>query len=81
MTFSDVIHTYRYKIYAMKKDIMISLRITPQQYVTLLETLVREKKSKSEFIRAALTESIQKLDTHSCRKSSITSWVDRKSSK
>jgi Arc/MetJ-type ribon-helix-helix transcriptional regulator len=80
VTFSDVIHIYSNKIYTMRKDIMISLRITPQQYVTLLETLVKEKKSKSELIRAALTESIQKLDSHNCRKSSITSWVDRKSS-
>ena len=80
MTFSDVIHIYGYKINTMRKDIMISLRITPQQYVSLLETLVKEKQSKSEFIRAALTESIQKLDSVNCRKSSITSWVDRKSS-
>ena len=64
----------------MRKDVMISLRITPQQYISLLETLVKEKQSKSEFIRAVLTESIQKLDSHNCRKSSITSWVDRKSS-
>ena len=81
MTFSDVLHIYIEKECTMKKDVMISLRITPQQYVALLETLVKEKKSKSEFIRAALTESIQKLDSVNCRKSSITSWVDRKSSK
>ena len=38
----------------MKKDVMISLRLTPNQYVTLLETLVREKKSKSQFIRESI---------------------------
>ncbi len=27
----------------MKKDDMISLRLTPNQYVTLLETLVKRK--------------------------------------
>ena len=75
----NVLHIYIEKECTMKKDVMISLRITPQQYVTLLETLIREKKSKSEFIRSALIESIQKLDYHNCRKSSITSWVDRKS--
>jgi Arc/MetJ-type ribon-helix-helix transcriptional regulator len=61
----------------MRKDVMISLRITPKQYVRLLETLIKEKKSKSEFIRAALTESILKLDSVNCRKKDITSWLGK----
>ena len=45
----------------MRKDVMITLRITPQQYVTLLETLVKTNKTKSEFIRESLLESIEKM--------------------
>lgn len=55
---------------------MITLRITPHQYVTLLETLVRTNKSKSEFIRESLLESIDKMSPKNCRKKDITSWLD-----
>ena len=60
----------------MKKDIMISLRITPVQYVALLETLVREKKTKSEFLRESIQNFIEKVDVKNCRKRDITSWLD-----
>ena len=50
---------------------MISLRLTPNQYVTLLETLVREKKSKSQFIRESIEHSLLKINTKNCRKNEI----------
>ena len=46
----------------MKKDVMISLRLTPNQYVALLETLVKEKKSKSEFIRESINRSLFRIN-------------------
>ena len=49
----------------MKKDVMISLRLTPNQYITLLETLVKEKKSKSF-----------RINDKSCRKKEILEWID-----
>jgi Arc/MetJ-type ribon-helix-helix transcriptional regulator len=54
---------------------MISIRITPQQYVTLLETLIKTNKNKSEFIRESLLESIDKMTSKSCRKRDITNWL------
>jgi Arc/MetJ-type ribon-helix-helix transcriptional regulator len=59
----------------MRKDVMISIRITPQQYVTLLETLIKTNQNKSEFIRESLLESIYKLTPKSCRKRDITNWL------
>ena len=47
----------------MKKDVMISLRLTPNQYVTLLETL-KEKKSKSQFIRESINRSLFRINTN-----------------
>lgn len=60
----------------MRKDVMITLRITPVQYFNLLETLVKTNKTKSEFIRESLLESIEKMTTKNCRKRDITSWLD-----
>jgi len=60
----------------MKKDVMISLRLTPNQYVTLLETLVREKKSKSQFIRESIEYSLLKFNNRNCRKKEILKWID-----
>ena len=60
----------------MRKDVMITLRITPVQYFNLLETLVKTNKTKSEFIRESLLESIKKMTTKNCRKRDITSWLD-----
>jgi hypothetical protein len=54
---------------------MITLRITPVQYFNLLETLVRTNKTKSEFIRESLLESIDKMTTKNCRKRDITNWL------
>jgi hypothetical protein len=59
----------------MNKDIMITLRITPVQYFNLLETLVRTNKTKSEFIRESLLESIEKMTSKNCRKRDITNWL------
>ena len=64
------------KPYTMRKDVMITLRITPVQYVALLETLVREKKTKSEFLRESIQNFIEKVDVKNCRKRDITSWLD-----
>jgi Arc/MetJ-type ribon-helix-helix transcriptional regulator len=55
----------------MKKDVMISLRLTPNQYITLLETLVKEKKSKSQFIRESINRSLFRINDKSCRKKEI----------
>ena len=60
----------------MKKDVMISLRLTPNQYVTLLEILVREKKSKSQFIRESIQHSLFRINDKSCRKKEILKWLD-----
>ena len=60
----------------MKKDAMISLRLTPNQYVALLETLVKEKKSKSEFIRESINRSMFRINDKSCRKKKILEWID-----
>jgi Arc/MetJ-type ribon-helix-helix transcriptional regulator len=60
----------------MKKDVMISIRITPQQYVTLLETLLKMNVSKSEFIRQSLVESLGKMNHKSCRKKDVLNWLE-----
>lgn len=60
----------------MRKDVMISIRITPQQYVTLLETLLKMNVSKSEFIRQSLVESLGKMNPKSCRKKDVLNWVE-----
>ena len=62
----------------MKKDVMISIRITPQQYVTLLETLLKMNMSKSEFIRQSLVESLGKMNPKSCRKIDVLNWLENK---
>ena len=72
----NVLHIYIEKESKLKKDIMISLRITPKQYVTLLETLVREKKSKSQFIRESIERSLFRINDKSCRKKEILEWID-----
>jgi len=59
----------------MKKEVMISIRITPKQYVTLLETLIKTNQNKSEFIRESLLESIDKMTSKNCRKRDITNWL------
>lgn len=61
----------------MRKDVMITLRITPVQYFKLLETLVRTNKTKSEFIREFLLESIEKMTSKNCRKRDITNWLGK----
>jgi len=57
------------------KDIMVSLRISPDQYLSLLENLIKEKKTKSEFIRESISEKIIKINPKNCRKKNINSWV------
>lgn len=59
----------------MKKEVMISIRITPKQYITLLETLIKTNQNKSEFIRESLLESIDKMTSKNCRKRDITNWL------
>lgn len=61
----------------MKKDVMISLRLTPNQYVALLETLVKEKKSKSQFIRESIERSLFRINDKTCRKKDILDWIDQ----
>lgn len=61
----------------MKKDVMISLRLTPNQYLALLETLVKEKKSKSQFIRESIERSLFRIKDKSCRKKDILEWIDQ----
>jgi len=58
------------------KDIMVSLRISPDQYLSLLENLIREKKTKSEFIRESISEKIIKINPKNCRKKNIDSWIE-----
>ena len=62
----------------MKKDVMISLRITPNQYVTLLETLVKEKKSKSQFIRESINLSLFRINDKSCPQKDTLQWIDER---
>lgn len=58
------------------KDIMITLRINKHQYIRLLETLVREQKSKSTFIRESIEKSIENGYPKNCRKNDIEDWIN-----
>lgn len=53
------------------KDIMVSLRLSPRQYLSLLESLIKEKKSKSDFIRESISEKISKITPQNCRKKDV----------
>ena len=59
-----------------KKDVMLTLRIDRSQYLKLLETLVRERKSKSTFIRESIQKSIEKGYPKNCRKNEIEDWIN-----
>ena len=59
-----------------KKDVMLTLRIDSDQYIKLLETLVRERKSKSTFIRESIEKSIENGYPKNCRKNDIEEWVN-----
>lgn len=61
----------------MNKDIMITVRITPTQYYMLLESLVKEKKNKSDFIRESITESIKNILPKNCRKRDMIDLVNQ----
>lgn len=56
---------------------MISLRLTSDQYINLLETLVKEKKSKSQFIRESIERYLFKINEKTCRKKEILEWIDQ----
>jgi len=58
------------------KDVMLTLRIDKNQYLTLLETLVKERKSKSAFIRESIQRSIEIGYPKNCRKNDIEEWID-----
>lgn len=58
------------------KDVILTLRIDKNQYLKLLETLVREKKSKSTFIRESIERSIENGYPKNCRKNDIVEWVN-----
>ena len=58
------------------KDVMLTLRIDKHQYLRLLETLVREKKSKSTFIRESIQKSIDDGFPKNCRKNEIEDWIN-----
>lgn len=53
------------------KDVMLTLRIDKNQYLRLLETLVRERKSKSTFIRESIQKSLDNIYPNNCRKNDI----------
>ena len=55
---------------------MLTLRIDKNQYITLLETLVRERKSKSTFIRESIQKSLENNYHNSCRKIDIEEWIN-----
>jgi len=59
-----------------KKDVMLTLRIDSSQYLKLLETLVRERKSKSTFIRESIQKSIENGYPKNCRKNEIEEWIN-----
>lgn len=58
------------------KDVMLTLRIDKNQYLKLLETLVRDRKSKSTFIRESIQKSIDDGFPKNCRKIDIEEWID-----
>ena len=59
-----------------KKDVMLTLRIDSGQYLKLLETLVKERKSKSTFIRESIQKSIENGYTKNCRRNEIEEWIN-----
>ena len=59
-----------------KKDVMLTLRIDSGQYLKLLETLVKERKSKSTFIRESIQKSIENGYPKNCRKNDIVEWIN-----
>ena len=59
-----------------KKDVMLTLRIDSGQYLKLLETLVKERKSKSTFIRESIQKSIENGYQKNYRKNDIEEWVN-----
>lgn len=58
------------------KDIMLTLRIDKNQYLKLLETLVRDRKSKSTFIRESIQKSIDDGFPKNCRKNDLEDWIN-----
>jgi predicted DNA-binding protein len=58
------------------KDVMLTLRIDKNQYLRLLEALVRERKSKSTFIRESIQKSIDDGFPKNCRKNEIEEWIN-----
>ena len=55
---------------------MLTLRVDKHQYLRLLETLVRERKSKSTFIRESIQKSIDDGFTKNCRKNYLEEWIN-----
>ena len=58
------------------KDVMLTLRIDKNQYLRLLEALVRGRKSKSTFIRESIQKSIDDGFPKNCRKNEIEEWIN-----
>ena len=58
------------------KDVMLTLRIDRDQYLRLLETLVRERKSKSTFIRESIQKSRDDDYPNNCRKNDLEDWIN-----
>ena len=58
------------------KDVMLTLRIDKNQYLKLLEALVKERKSKSTFIRESIQKSIDDGFPKNCRKNEIEKWIN-----
>ena len=58
------------------KDIILTLRIDKNQYLKLLETLVKERKSKSSFIRESIQKSIENGFPKNCRKNDLEEWIN-----
>jgi hypothetical protein len=58
------------------KDVMLTLRIDKNQYLRLLEALVRERNSKSTFIRESIQKSIDDGFPKNCRKNEIEEWIN-----
>ena len=58
------------------KDVMLTLRIDKNQYLRLLEALVRERKSKSTFIRESIQKSIENGYPKNYRKNEIEEWIN-----
>ena len=80
--FSQICLFSLYYIFILKenmtnnKDVMLTLRIDKNQYLRLLETLVRDRKSKSTFIRESIQKSIDDGFPKNCRKIDIEEWID-----